>query len=181
MKMRTVFLMMAMLCSWTVSRSNNDDIDPKILRKKLTLAINSGHTTDSLYTVLNLQHNKTPLTTAYLAALDALKAKHAWNPYNKIKYLNTSQALMQQALDKDPHNIEILFMRFSIQHNVPAFLGYGKNLVADREEMIRQIGRKNYGSADRELTISIIRFLLGSKRCTLPEDEKLHQYLAALL
>lgn len=160
--------------------ADNGQLDLKTLRKKLVLAIDNGNTTDSLYSVLDKLPKKTPLTTAYMGALDALKAKHSWNPYSKIKYLNTSEKLMQEAVKQDPHNIEILFMRFSIEHNVPGFLGYNKDLVGDKEEMIAQLNRKNYGTADKELTVSIIRFLIDSKRCTLAEDEKLHKQLTAL-
>lgn len=154
--------------------------DLKTLRKKLILAINNGNTTDSLYNALNSQPIKTPLTIAYLGALDALKAKHTWNPYSKIKYLNVSEKLMDKAVSQDPNNIEILFMRFSIQHNVPGFLGYGKNLVGDKQQLITQLNNKNYGTADRELTMSIIKFLIDSKRCTPAENDRLHKQLAAI-
>ena len=178
--MRAFFLAIALICTWSLGHADNQQRDLKVLRKKLIIAIGSSQTTDSLYNALDHLPNKTPLTTAYMGALDALKAKHSWNPYSKIKYLNTSEKLMQQAVNADPHNIEILFIRFSIQHNVPAFLGYGKNLVGDREQMITQIGNKNYGTADRELTINIIKFLIDSKRCSPAENDKLHKQLASL-
>lgn len=178
--MKALFLTVALTLAGMLAYADNGQPDLKALRKKLVLAINNGHITDSLYTVLERLPKQTALTTAYMGALDALKAKHSWNPYSKIKYLNTSEKMMQQAVAGDPHNIEILFMRFSIQHNVPGFLGYGKNLVNDREEMIAQLNHKNYGTADKELTISIIRFLIDSKRCTAAENDKLRKQLTAL-
>jgi hypothetical protein len=180
MKIRVLVLLTAFLSLTGVCRADNNQQDLKQLRKKLILAIDNGQTTDSLYKILDKEPKKTALTIAYLGALDALKAKHSWNPYSKIKYLNVSEKLMQQAVAEEPHNIEILFMRFSIQHNVPGFLGYGKNLVRDREQMIAQLNNKNYGTADRELTISIIKFLIDSKRCTLAENDRLHKQLATL-
>jgi hypothetical protein len=152
----------------------------KHLRKQLVTAITNPHVTDSLYNNLSLLSYKPPLIVAYIGALDALKAKHAWNPYSKIKYLNQSEKVMQSAVIGDPHNIEIRFMRFSIQYNVPGFLGYGKNLTDDREEIVKQISRRNFGTADKELTVNIIKFLIESKRCTLPEDKLLQKQLAAL-
>jgi hypothetical protein len=180
MKMRVFFITVALLCSWNLSRAGNGVPDLKVLRKELMQAINDQHTADSLYTALDRLHTQTPVTTAYIATLDALKAKHCWNPYSKIRYLNVSEKMMEQAVAQDPHNIEILFMRFSIQYHVPAFLGYGKDLVNDREEMIKQLSHKNYGTADKELTVTIIHFLLDSQRCTAQEDDKLHKQLAAL-
>ncbi|RKR81655.1 hypothetical protein BDD43_1805 [Mucilaginibacter gracilis] len=177
--MRGLFLAIILSFTCAVCRADGQP-DLKVLRKQLLLAIDNGRVTDSLYNALNLSAKKTPLTTAYIGALDALKAKHTWNPYNKIKYLNLSEKQLQQAVSQDPHNIEILFMRFSIQHNVPGFLGFGKNLDADMQEMLTQLNRKNYGTADKELTISIIKFLIDCKRCTVVENDKLYKQLAAL-
>jgi RNAse (barnase) inhibitor barstar len=178
--MKMLATTLCLLFAFSISRADDNHPDLKALRKQLIIAIDNSNTTDSLFKALSKQVQKTPLTIAYIGALGALKAKHAWNPYNKIKYLNISEKEMQQALDQDPHNIEILFMRFSIQHNLPGFLGYGKNLTADRQEMITQLNRKNYGTADKELTISIIKFLIDSKRCTEAESSKLQKQLAAL-
>jgi hypothetical protein len=169
-----------LLCCFCIANAVNPPTDLHQLRQKLILALSSSKTTDSLYTCLDKLSNKPPVITAYLGTLDALKAKHSWNPYSKIRYLNTSQQVLQQAVTADPHNIEIRFMRFSIEHNVPGFLGMNKNLAADRDEMILQLNNKNYGTADKLLTTRIIKFLLDSKRCTSPENETLHKQLAAL-
>ena len=157
-------------------------VEPNLhtIRKLLITALDSKKTTDSLYTSLGTVKNRSSLLNAYMGALEACKAKHAWNPYYKIKYLNDSEKTLQAAVVNDPHNIEIRFMRFSIEHNVPKFLGYTKNLVVDREEMIRQINNKHYASADTTLVKTIINFLLDSKRCTPAEQTSLKQHLAAL-
>jgi len=178
MKTLALAILITMTCG--ICRADDGHADLKILRKKLIQAIDNSNTTDSLYNVLDKLPKKTALTMAYMGALDALKAKHAWNPYSKIKYLNTAEKQMQQAVTQDPHNIEILFMRFSIQHNVPGFLGYGKNLDSDKTEMITQLSQKNYGTADKELTMSIIKFLISSKRCTDAENAKLNKQLLTL-
>lgn len=180
MNTRVLLLILALVYAQQLYGADNVPPDLKALRNKLTLAINDGRTTDSLYNVLNRIPQKTPITIAYLGVLDALKAKHSWNPYSKIRYLDASESAMQQALNQDPHNIEILFIRFSIQYNVPGFLGYGKNLIADREDLITQLRHKNYGTADKELTMGIIKFLIDCKRCTPAENALLYKQLSAL-
>ncbi|MEB0263072.1 MULTISPECIES: hypothetical protein [unclassified Mucilaginibacter] len=151
-----------------------------VIRKLLVTAINSSKTTDSLYRNLGSIKNRTGLITGYLGTLEALKAKHTWNPYYKVKYLNDAEKSFKGAVIRDPANIEIRFMRFSVEHNVPGFLGYTKNLVADRTEIIKQIDRKHYSSADAALVKTIITFLIDSKRCTPAENSNLSQHLAAL-
>jgi len=154
--------------------------DLKKLRKQLIIAIDNSKTTDSLYKALSAIKNRTGLIDGYIAALLACKAKHSWNPYLKLKYLNKAEALFNTAVNADPHNIEIRFLRFSVEHNVPGFLGYNKNREADAEDMITQLGKRNYGTADKELTIAIIRFLLDSKRCSPVQNEVLNKYLTQL-
>lgn len=150
------------------------------IRKQLMTALKNSETTDSLYNSLEKAKHKNGLTTGYFAAVQALKAIHAWNPYNKIKYLNRSEKSFKEAVEIDPHNIEIRFMRFSVEHNVPGWLGYNKNLVADRETIIQQLKKKNYHTNDKDLVVTIIKFLIESKRCTPAENDYLHAQLNAL-
>ena len=164
------------------SVSYNDVSQPNLhtIRKLLITCINSSKTTDSLYRNLGSIKNPTGLITGYIGTLEALKAKHTWNPYYKIKYLNNAETTFKNAVANDPSNIEIRFMRFSVEHNVPGFLGYTKNLVADRQEIIKQIDNKHYASADPALVKTIITFLIDSKRCTPAEHNILTKHLASL-
>lgn len=176
-------LLLFLLCAIILNTFAQADSPPELkqLRQKMVLALNSSKTTDSLYTALAKISNKPPVYLAYLGTLDGLKAKHTWNPYSKIKYLTTAEKVLKQAADADPHNIEIRFLRFSIEHNVPGFLGYNKNQVADKDEMIHQLNAQNYGTANKPLTIQLIKFLIDSKQCTPAETEALHKHLAAIL
>lgn len=150
------------------------------IRKHLVTALKSSEVTDSLFKVLDAQKHKNGLTTGYIATLQALKAVHSWNPYNKIKYLNRAERDYKQAVTLDPHNMEIRFMRFSVEHNVPGFLGYNKNLDDDRKTILQQLHKKNYTPADHDLVLTIIKFMLESKRCTPAENEYLTGQLTAL-
>lgn len=170
-----LLLLVVVCCSFR----NNDQPDLHALRKQLMMAIQSSKVTDSLYDKLNAIKDKPAIINAYLATLDALKAKHTWNPYYKIKYLNDAEKAYQVALSEDPHNIEIRFMRFSVEHNVPGFLGYNKNLTADREEIIHQLNNRT-GGENKDLVVAIIKFLIGSKRCTPAETASLHKQLVQL-
>lgn len=177
-----VFLLFAPLNLSAATKPTDDLVEPNLhtIRKLLVTAINSSKTTDSLYRNLGSIKNRSGLITGYLGTLEALKAKHTWNPYYKIKYLSDAEKTFKSAVTSDPSNIEIRFMRFSVEHNVPKFLGYTKNLIADKQEIIKQIDRKHYASADIALVKTIINFLLDSKRCTPAEHSNLSQHLAAL-
>ncbi len=67
-----------------------------------------------------------PILLAYTGAIDALKAKHAFNPFTKFSRVLSSLNTLERAVNREPNNLEIRFIRFSILHNLPGFLGYGK-------------------------------------------------------
>lgn len=184
-KFRYFLLSLPLLLSFAFLRNTNTDNNPvapnlPLIRKQLIIALDSKQTTDSLFDQLAMIKGRSALITGYMGALQALKAKHAWNPYFKIKHLSDCEKTFKEAVTRDPTNIEIRFMRFSIEHNVPSILGYDENLVADREQIIKQIDLKYYAQADLTLVKTIINFLLNSKRCTPAEQIDLKKHLAAL-
>lgn len=150
------------------------------IRKDMLRAINSPKVTDSLYNNLQNINKKPPLVTAYFGALEALKAKNSWNPYNKIKYLNLSGKTVQQAVNASPDDMEIRFVRFSIQSNLPHFLGLAKDLDADKNQILHQLKQKNYGTADTLFVQNIIKFMIDSKQCSPQEIAFLHQQFKSL-
>ncbi|RYE22109.1 MAG: hypothetical protein EOP42_24895 [Sphingobacteriaceae bacterium] len=155
-------------------------LDISKLRKEMLRAISSPRVTDSLYNNLQNINKKPPLVTAYFGALEALKAKNSWNPYNKIKYLNLSGKTVQQAVNASPDDMEIRFVRFSIQSNLPHFLGLAKDLDADKNQILHQLKQKNYGSADTLFVQNIIKFMIDSKQCSPQETAFLHQQIKSL-
>jgi len=132
-------------------------------------AIESSQVTDSLYQALRSRNSENPLVVAYIGTLEALKAKHSWNPYNKIKFVSLSQKTMKRAVDLDPNNLEIRFMRFSIQHHTPAFLGFSKDLDEDRKAIYRQFKNRKFGLADADLIRNMAAFMIQSERCLKEE------------
>ena len=149
--------------SQTASKEEIQDI-----KKAMVRAVGSSGVTDSLYTKLVSQKSKNALIIAYVGTLEALKAKHSWNPYNKIKYVAQSWSTMKIAVDKESDNLEIRFMRFSIQHYTPAFLGYSKDLEEDRKVIVAQFTNKTFGTAN-SLIQGIADFMIKSKRCSASE------------
>lgn len=140
-----------------------------VLKNDLVKAVESSKLTDSLYKRLAKIPNKTALITAYTGTLEALKAKHSWNPYHKIKYVKVSLKTMQKAINMDKDNMEIRFMRFSIEHFTPSFLGFSKDLTIDRKEIVKHYQNNNFGLADEILIKNVAKFMVDSKRCTEEE------------
>ncbi len=120
------------------------------------------------------------MVLAYFGSLEALKAKDSWNPYKKVKLLVASNKTLQQAVTASPNDMEIRFLRFSIQFYLPGFLGLSKDMHGDKNTIIQQLKQKNYGSADNDFLKNIMKFMIDSKQCTAQEAAFLHEQSTAL-
>lgn len=162
-----IFFLLILISSVVKAQLSTKEIS--VLKTNLVKAVESSKLTDSLYKKLIKLPNKTALITAYTGTLEALKAKHSWNPYNKIKYVKVSLKTMQKAINMDKENMEIRFMRFSIEHFTPSFLGFSKDLTADRKEIVKHYQNNNFGLADEILIKNVAKFMIDSGRCTEEE------------
>ncbi len=162
--------------SWALSLSGimKPSIDIQTLRREYLQAVEDEKKTDSLLETLDKENSQEPLLIGYKAALEALKAKHAFNPYNKLNFLKKSQKTFEQAISMSPADIELRFLRFSVQHYLPGFLGASKNLDEDRQAIIQNI---NQPGVDKDVRTTVARFLIESKRCTSEEQQKLQAYI----
>ncbi|WP_316808457.1 hypothetical protein [Pedobacter agri] len=170
-------LFLLLLVSTSICKAQLSGKEIAVLKSDLVKAVESSKLTDSLHEKLSKLPNRSGLLTAYLGTLEALKAKHAWNPYNKIKYVKVSLRTMQKAIDMDKENLEIRFMRFSIEHFTPGFLGFSKDLNVDRKEIIKHYQNRNFGIADDGLIKSVAKFMIDSKRCTAEEIKILKKFI----
>jgi hypothetical protein len=164
--MKFRFLLLFFIFSSVHSNAKSIVFDEyKNIKVAVHRAIESSHVTDSLYLALRSRSSQNSLIVAYIGTLEALKAKHSWNPYNKIKYVSLSQKTMKKAVELDPNNLEIRFMRFSIQHHTPAFLGFSKDLEEDRRAIYSQFKNRKFASADTDLIRNMAKFMIETDRC----------------
>ncbi len=176
MKFRLIFLA-ALSLSLGSFASDGSAEEIRNIKQAMYRSIESSYVTDSLYADLKSRVPQNALLIGYLGTLEALKAKHAWNPYNKIKYVALAQKTLKRAIKKDPSNMEIRFMRFSVQHYTPAFLGFSKDLDEDRGVIAKQYRNRKFGQADQELVKNIASFMISSKRCAQDELALFKKYV----
>jgi hypothetical protein len=72
-----------------------------------------------------------PIILAYLGGYKAIWAKHIKNPLSKLNTFKQGAQLIEKAVMIDIKNIEIRFVRLSVQKNCPFFLSYKKNIKED--------------------------------------------------
>lgn len=132
----------------------------------------------SAYTPLRLEQE--PLLLAYYGSGITLIAKHSYNPYTKWNKLKEGLAVLERSIAKDKENLEIRFLRFSILHYLPGFLGFSSERNSDRDKLVELIRLGKYGNIGNKLSRGVINFLLESNRLSDTETAELKYRLQLL-
>ncbi len=170
-------IVVILLIGGTVAKSLA--IDLQQIRKDYIESVNSSDKADALCKQLENVKNPDAIILGYLGSVQAIKAKHAWNPVNKMAYLKKGFATIDKAIAKDANQLEVRFLRFSLQYYVPDFLGYSKNLITDKNKIVHILKAHQPGSVklDNDVLKSIVKFMIYSKKCTDDEVNMLKKFL----
>lgn len=112
-------------------QSSTLETDLPQLRKNYTKVVSDKNLCDRLIQTLEKQ-NYSATQVAYLGALQTIWAKHTPNPVSKLSTFRRGKNNLEKAIKNEPNNIEIRFLRHSVQKNIPKFLGYSEHLEEDR-------------------------------------------------
>ncbi|EJF11047.1 MULTISPECIES: hypothetical protein [Pontibacter] len=114
-----------------------------------------------------------PVVLAYKAVSEAIMAKHVWNPYMKMKHLQRSSEIFEQAVQLNASNPEIRFLRFTVEHYVPRYLNMSKNLEDDKAKIIAGLERHPKSGLSNDMARDIRDFMLTKDHCTEQEKRKI--------
>ena len=104
--------------------------------------------------------SKSSLIKVYEGATYAIMAKEKWNPFSALKLLGMSIDIMDEAVKDAPTNLEIRFIRFAVQKNIPSFLGYSKNTIEDKNYIIKHISHFESNMLSQEMKDYILSFMI---------------------
>lgn len=124
-----------------------------------------------LYTTVDAHASNSTTMLGYKGAVTMMLAKFQFNPLNKLEYFNTGKALLENAIARDADNIELIFIRFSIQSYAPGFLKYNKELNRDKYFLLTNIK----DVSDKDLKTRITKFLSSSPYLSKSERNNLLQ------
>jgi len=79
----------------------------------------------------------------YKAGATMLMAKHSLNPFSKLTYFKKGKLMLENAIQFDQRNVELRFLRYTIQTNVPSFLNYSHNKENDKVFLLQSLNRVN--------------------------------------
>ncbi len=146
------------------------NVEEKEVRKKYFEAIGNERKIEKLLKQLQEIQNPSALLLAYRAACESMMAQFTWNPYIKLAQVMKSFDFFGQAIQQEPQNAEIRFLRFSVQHNVPDFLRKNREFEDDKTVLVENFEKADFDAEFREF---IIVYLKDSKRFEKNELEVL--------
>jgi hypothetical protein len=113
---------------------------------------------------LSAKHKvSSPIAQAYYAALLGIKAKHVWNPYQKLNYVNEFEKEMTEAVERAPRNLEVRYLRYGIEVNVPAMVGLKKHLAEDLKIIYDLFIASTITSPERSFYQGVFDFMKSQK------------------
>ncbi len=114
--------------------------------------------------------NNNALFAGYKACGTMMMAKFVFNPFTKLTHFYTGKNLLENAIVSDKNNIELRFLRFTIQTNAPAFLNYKNSIKEDKLFLLNSF----YKISNIDFKQLIIRYLKNSEYLTNLEKQKIY-------
>ena len=138
----TIALLMGMI----IPSYANVDEDIIELRELYYSSTNSKVNTDKLVEYLkHITFNSSTVYKGYKGMSFLLISKHSWNPIDKLSFFKLGVLWLESSIENDLCNIELRFLRLSVQNNVPSFLNYNNYIEEDRDYLV-----SNYKYLDDE-------------------------------
>lgn len=144
-------------------------LDIASIRNSYKAAIYSKEEAQQLLDELESITVQSPLRYAYKGATYALLAQFQFNPYSNLESVKKGSSILDDAVLASSGNIEIRYLRYSIEKNLPAFLPYKKHILQDEGRIVIALIDKNDG-LDPEIRTEVISYML--KNAQLSPDNK---------
>ena len=139
------------------------------VRNLYKAAASSEKAAEKLLKMTAEEKTKNPLMMGYHGVAQMMMAKHVGNPFKKLGYFNKGKDFFSVAIEADPDNVELRFLRFTVQAETPGFLNYKQNLREDKNILLGRVQTQK----DEELREMIKSYLLSSKEVSASEKDAL--------
>ncbi|MBN2173355.1 MAG: hypothetical protein JW731_04445 [Bacteroidales bacterium] len=118
----------------------------------------------------NLEND--PVLMAYKAAAKTTLANCKTTPLSKLSVFREGKDLLEKAVVSAPGNVEVRFIRFTVQTNIPGFLGYN-NMEADKKFILDNLNLQQQSEMDSDLKNRITEYFIQSEDVTAEEKSVL--------
>jgi hypothetical protein len=147
---------------------------PATLRRHYEQAAADKTAGEKFYQLLADYKDQDALVLGYKAAAEAIRARDA-SMFNKLTYVQDAARTFEQAVGLDPKNPEIRFLRFSVESNLPAFLGLSKHVDEDKELLLNAALHYPNSGLDAEAFRTVRSFLVARGHVSEADAQRLNK------
>jgi hypothetical protein len=90
-----------------------------------------------------LENEKSPEAKGYYAAMLFMKAKYVKFPLSKYNNFKKGKSALDQVILENKSNVELRYLRFVFQNELPALLNYDANITEDFSAIVNGIEKSN--------------------------------------
>ena len=96
----------------------------------------------------------------YQGISDAMLAQYSFFVLTKYIHFKDGKEKIEKAIELEPHNAELRYLRLLVQLNTPGFLGYQQNIEEDIDHFVKHI---RFSGLSEEWISTFVNNLLISK------------------
>ena len=163
------FLAFTQLSAQAISRQQ--------LRDGFLASMQSKGALESFTGQLENMDTKSPAQECYYGICYGLKTNYTDGMWSKLKLVNKAKDLIDNAIERDPKDPELRFIRVTLEHYIPAFLGMSKDIQKDLAVIFAQ---PVFANDNLPLQKKALAFLLATHRCSVEQDKILQIQLTEL-
>jgi hypothetical protein len=147
---------------------------PSNLRRLYEQAAADKAAGEKFYQLLAGYREQDALVLAYKAAAEAIRARDA-SMFNKMAYVQDAMRTFDQAVALSPKHPEIRFLRFSVESNMPAFLGLSKHVDEDKALVTKAALSHPNSGLDADIFRTVRTFLVNRGHVSDADAQRLNQ------
>lgn len=152
----------------------NIDVSTSVIEKVRIQFPNIDNLEQAEYFSELLKNETSPEAKGYNAAMNFMKSRYVTFPVTKLKYFKEGKNELDEVIKYNPKNVEIRYLRFLMQKQIPEFLGYHQNI---KEDFLLIVKGLNMSNLNQEQKAKMLQNMLLTKDLTSEEIEKLNQLL----
>jgi hypothetical protein len=163
--MKTLFLIISIILSALAFEVNADN-GKLILIRELYYKSSENKAYDEVFlkSIKTTEGLNASILKGYEGMSWMIRANHAINPYNKLKYFFKGKDMLETAIAENQESIELRFLRFGVQTNAPIFLNYSSEVNEDKAHILKNFSKVKDMDLRRRISDYMLSSIYSSKK-----------------
>lgn len=159
MKYKLLLFLLLSVHSFAFSNSAID------LRNQFVEACRDEKKADQFFKTLQTHQSTDIIIQGYSGAAETILAKFRNNPINKYRCCKNGLERLNLAITKSPRLLELRYLRFILEYNLPSFLNLSGHMEDDKSTILHLLRDSN----DEDLNKRVTAFFLEKNICKKEE------------